>query len=143
MYYSKKKTHSSTDEIRLIDIDGFLMKSKKGLKVQNQIINNIKVVNTSLANIPIEYELIKKYEKITNNLVDLIADDDGSGDSCREALNQIERFKLEIKNRYKNYINNETMKNMAIVLKKLKQDAEKRLLEINSYFDEKENGKSR
>ena len=38
MYYSKKKTHSSLEEINLLDIDGFLMKSKKGLKVQDSVI---------------------------------------------------------------------------------------------------------
>ena len=143
MYCSNKKTHASTDEITIIDLDGFLMKSKKGLKIQNQIINNIRVVNTSLANIPVEYELLKKSEKLTSKLIDLIADDEGTGESCREALNQIEKFRQELRNRYRNYVNETTLMNIENILKKLKKDAEKRIIEVNTYFEEKENGKSR
>ncbi|MDO4996065.1 MAG: hypothetical protein Q4E69_02690 [Bacilli bacterium] len=145
MYYSNKKTHSSIDEIKLIDIDGFLMKSKKGYKVKGEVINNIKVVNTKLANFPIEYELMKKYDKLCEKLVDLLADDDDSGDSYREALNQIERFKLELKNRYLAYVDKKMAQNMNTILKEMKLKAEGKLLEmqINYYKNEMENGKSR
>lgn len=145
MYYSKKKTHSSLEEINLLDIDGFLMKSKKGLKVQDSVINNIKVVNTKLANFPIEYELMKKYDKLCEKLVDLLADDDDTGDSYREALNQIERFKLELKNRYLAYVDKRMAHNMSVILKEMKLKAENKLLEmqINYYKNQMENGKSR
>ena len=35
-------------------------------------------------------------------LTDLLVEDDDSGDSYREALNQIERFRMMIKNKYRN-----------------------------------------
>ena len=142
MYYSKKKTHNSLEGINLIDIDGFLIRSKKGLTVENQVINNIKVVNTSLANFPIEYELMKRYEKLKQSLVELLSDDDDSGNSCREALNQIERFRLEVKNKYRDYVDKKTLENISIVLKKMKKTAEQRLIEIN-YVMDLQNGKSR
>ena len=145
MYYSNKKTHSSIDEIKLIDIDGFLMKSKKGYKVKGEVINNIKVVNTKLANFPIEYELMKKYDKLCEKLVDLLADDDDSGDSYREVLNQIERFKVELRNRYLAYVDKKMAHNMSVILKEMKLKAEGKLLEmqLNYYKNEMENGKSR
>lgn len=145
MYYSKKKTHSSIDEIKLIDIDGFLMKSKKGYKVKGEVVNNIKVVNTKLANFPIEYELMKKYDKLCEKLVDLLADDDDTGDSYREALNQIERFKVELRNKYLAYVDKKKAHNMSVILKEMKLKAEGKLLEmqLNYYKNEMENGKSR
>ena len=145
MYYSKKKTHSSIDEINLLDIDGFLMKSKKGYKVKGEIVNNIKVVNTKLANFPIEYELMKKYDKLCEKLVDLLADDDDTGDSYRAALNQIERFKVELRNKYLAYVDKKMAHNMSVILKEMKLKAEGKLLEmqLNYYKNEMENGKSR
>lgn len=145
MYYSKKKTHSSIEKINLLDIDGFLMRSRKGLKIQNELINNIKVVNTKLANFPIEYELMKKYDKLCEKLVDLLADDDDSGDSYREVLNHIERFKLELKNRYLAYVDKQMAHNMDVILKEMKLKAEGKLLDIQLryYKNEMENGKSR
>ena len=37
-------------------------------------------------------ESVFKYERLINKLTELLIDDDDSGETCREALNQVERF---------------------------------------------------
>ena len=84
-----------------------------------------------------------KYNKLIVKLTDLITSDDDSGDDIREALNQIERFRLEIKNKYRNYLKKVELEKMSKELSTLKKAAEKRYLEFNDYFNELTSGKSR
>ena len=99
---NNKKKKKLTPKEELINIDGFLMASKrKVFKINGAEIREIKVVNKKLANPLVYKKVLQKYNILINLLTDLLVGDDDSGDSYREALNQIEKFRLEIKNKYR------------------------------------------
>ena len=82
----------------------------------------------------------------SNISTELLVDDDESGDTFREALNHIEKFRLEIKIKYRNYLKQKELEMMSKQLTQLQKVANERLLEIhNSYLEslDNENRRSR
>ena len=132
---SKKKTITLKEE--LINIDGFLMASKrKVFKINGAEIREIKVVNKKFANPLVYKKVLQKYNTLISLLTDLLVSDDDSGDSYREALNQIEKFRMEIKNKYRRYLKKNELEKMSKQLMTLKKEATKKIIELqNSYLE--------
>lgn len=127
----------------LISLDGFVMSSKKGFKVNNQVIRNIKVVDQDIAHILVYNKVKHNYSALINLLTELLTSDDDSGEALREALNHIEKFRLEIKNKYREYLKRKELEMMSKELVLLKKEAEKRLIELNENIKNLSSGKSR
>ena len=87
-------------KISEINEEGFLMGKKNAVfEVNNTSVKNIVVCNRYLANPVVVVKVNSIYKKLLIMLTDLLTeDDDGSGENYREALNQIERFRIIIKN---------------------------------------------
>ena len=132
---SKKKKITLKED--LINIDGFLMASKrKVFKINGAEIREIKVVNKKFANPLVYKKVLQKYNMLINLLTDLLVSDDDSGDSYREALNQIEKFRMEIKNKYRRYLKKNELEKMSKQLMTLKKEATKKIIELqNSYLE--------
>ena len=125
------------DKTEILELEGFIMPSKsKKFSIGNTTIHDLCLLNKSLIHHVVSKKVLSKYEKLIKNLTDLLVDDDDSGNSCREALNQIERFRLEIKNKYRKYLQRKELEYMANHLSILQKEATIRLLEIrNSYYE--------
>lgn len=134
---------NKVDGIELINLDGFLMTSKNGFRINNQLIRELKVINKSFAHGLVSEKVHKKYNKLINLLTELITSDDDSGDDYKEALNQIERFRLEIKNKYRHYLKQKELEKMSKELSTLKKEAEKRIIELNENISSYKNGKGK
>ncbi len=132
---SKKEKITIKEE--LINIDGFLMASKrKTFKINGAEIREIKVVNKKFANPLVYKKVLQKYNTLISLLTDLLVSDDDSGDSYREALNQIEKFRMEIKNKYRRYLKKNELEKMSKQLMTLKKEATKKIIELqNSYLE--------
>ena len=132
------------DKTELLDIDGFLMASKnKIFKIQGSNIREIRIMNRKLAN-PIASEVVfRKYERLLEILTDLLVTDDDSGDCCREALNQIEKFRLQIKNKYRAYLKRKELELMSKQLSILQKEAAMKLLEIDAFIMDYQNDNKR
>lgn len=136
---------------QLIELDafsnfvGFMMGSKnKVFMIAGQNIKNICVINKKLAHPLASKKVSKQYTKLIRFLTELIIDDDDSGESFREALNQIERFRLMIKNKYRNFLTQTELEIMSKQLVVLQKEATNRLMEIqNSFTMGKESNRSR
>ena len=126
-----------TDKTELLDIDGFLMASQnKVFKINNCNIRRIRVVNRKLANPLVTKKVLRKYNRLISIITELLVDDDEGGESCREALNQIEKFRLEIKNKYRAYLKKKELEKMSKQLMALQKEAGRKLMEIqNSYIE--------
>lgn len=134
------------DKTELLDIDGFLMASgNKAFKVDGSNIRKIRVMNKKLANPLASKKVSQRYNQLIVLLTELLVDDDGSGESCREALNQIEKFRLEIKNKYRDYLLKSELEKMASQLALLQKEANKKLFEIQHQYEQymNENKRSR
>ncbi len=134
-YKNKNKLIDKNDNF---NFKGFMMVSKnKFFKINNCKIKYIKVINKKLANPLVSEKVNKKYTKLINYLTDLLIDDnDDSGESLQEVLNQIEKFRLEIKVKYREYLNQLELEMMSKQLIILQKEAKKRMLELqNKYFE--------
>lgn len=141
----KKNKNKLIDKTEIIELDGFMMGSKnKTFKIDGNEVRDIKVVDTKLASSLVNKQVSKKYEKLINYLTELLIDDDDSGETYREALNQIEKFRQEIKNKYRKFLKQKELEMMSKKLVVLQKEANNRLLEIqNSYKYENENRRSK
>lgn len=140
-----KNKNRMLDKTELMDVDGFLMGSKnKIFKINKSDIREIKVVNKKLANPLVSKKVSKEYEKLITYLADVLVDDDDTGDTCREALNQIERFRVQIKNKYREYLTNKELEKMSKQLKLLQKELQQKLMIIqNSYYNYLDNKRSK
>lgn len=142
----KKNKNKLIDKTEIIELEGFMMGSKnKTFKIDGNQVRDIKVVDTKLASSLVNKQVSKKYEKLINYLTELLIDDDDSGDTYREALNQIEKFRQEIKNKYRKYLKQKELETMSKKLIVLQKEANKRLSELlnNVYTFENENRRSK
>ena len=127
------------------DYEGFPMGgSNKTYKIQGSTIRSIRVSSPKLASPMVTDLVLKKYHKLIALLTELLVDDDDSGDSIREALNHIEKFRLEIKNKYRDYLKRKELEMMSKQLLLLQKEASMRYIELrNSYLHSKEDKRSK
>ena len=140
---SKKKNTKKIDTYEILNLDGFLMSTKNGFKIHDQVIQNIRIVDADIAHGIVIDKVMKRYNKLISYLTDVLTSDDDSGDALCEALNQIERFRLEIKNKYRNYLKKKEIEKMSKQLMRLKKETENQLLEIQESRVKLTNGKGR
>lgn len=121
-----------------INISGFLMGGeKKVFKINGSDVRKIKISSDYLASPIVTEKVLKKYRILINYLTQLLLDDDDSDGAMREALNQIEKFRLEIKIKYRDYLKRKELEMMSKQLSILQKEAKERLEEIrNSYLNE-------
>lgn len=137
------KKSKRIDGIEIIGLDGFLMSSRKGFKINNQLIRDVKIMDRNLSHVVAYPKVFIKYNKLINKLTDLLTSDDDSGDSYREALDLIEKFRQEIKNKYRNFLLKKEITKMSKELTALKKEAEKRLIELNEEVNKNARGRGR
>ena len=126
----RKKFYANGEEVYAIL--GFMMNTKKSFSINGVSIGNLKIINKKLAYPLVSKKVNTKFKKLINLLTELIVSDDDSGDTFREALNQIEKFRLEIKNKYRVFLENKELEEMSKKLKMLKKMAEDKLIELNN-----------
>ena len=84
----------------------------------------------------------KKYKKLIALLTDLLISDDDTGSTYHEALNQIEKFRQIIKNKYRMYLKKQELELMSKNLVLLQKEAQNKLLELQHNIYEQMNKKS-
>ncbi|MBR3210870.1 MAG: hypothetical protein IKF71_02910 [Bacilli bacterium] len=141
--HSEKKIKGKIEDI-IIHNTFPLGSSQKVYKIEDCDIRSISLAGAALAS-PMVMDLVqKKYQRLISRLTDLLTDDDDSGDSIREALNQIEKFRLEVKNKYRDFLKKKEMELMSTQLMILQKEAMERYLEMrNSFLKKEENKRSK
>ena len=142
--YSINNKKSKGKVIEISELVGFPMgSSKKIFTVEGCNIKGIEVCDRNLANPLASKKVLKQYNKLITYLTQLLIDaDDDDGSTYHEILNQIEKFRLIIKNRYRDFLKKKELEMMSKQLKVLQKETQSRLIELQSY-DEMENVNNR
>ena len=142
---NKKKTKGKlTSEINFINIEGYTMHTKnKYFIIEGEKVTDIKVINKALINSVVSEIVMKKFNKLIKEITELFISDDDSDDAMDIVLDQIEKFRQEIKNKYRMYLKEEELKLMSSKLKLLRKEAKSRKEELIRYQFENTMGRSR
>ncbi len=129
----------------LYNLDGFLMpSSRNGFNICDQKITCINVVDTELAKPIVRKFVSTKYKKLIKTLTELLISDDDSGDTFRLALDKIEKFRMEVKNKYRRFLEQKELEIMAKQLSALQKQAKLEFAELqNNLLSMNEMGKGK
>lgn len=149
MYKVKDKItkQGRINKINILNLDGYLIKSKnKYFVIEKQKVTDIKVVNDKLIYKLINTKVNKKYNKLIEELTNLLIDEDESNNgnsSINLILDKIEKFRQEIKYKYKSYIDKKDLDKMAKQLRMIQKEAITKLNEQITYTNQNKIGRSK
>lgn len=125
-------------------IEGFLLPSKtKKFLIDGQKITNIMIINKKLASPFVTKIVLKKYQKLIKKLTELFISEEDEGTTMNEVLNEIEKFKDEIKRKYRKYLKRKELEKMSYELKILRQEAKRKQMELYYSVGEKTSNRTR
>lgn len=140
----KIKKGKITTRINIINLDGYVMHTKnKYFIIEGEKITDIKVIDKGLINSVVSEIVEKKFKKLIQEITELFINEDDSEGSMNEVLNRIEKFRQEIKNKYRAYLKEKELKLMGNQLKRLQKEARKKKEELINYQLENTFGRSR
>jgi len=133
-----------TTKINILNLDGYIMHTKnKYFIIEGEKVSDIKIINKILINSVVSEIVEKKFKKLIQEITELFINEDDSEGSMNEVLNRIEKFRQEIKNKYRAYLKEEELKLMGNQLKRLQKEARKKKEELINYQLENTFGRSR
>ena len=89
-------------------ISGYNIKPNPKLKFQDAInVNKMILINPSLIEKMVDKKVKRKFDYLINLLSVVYENDDDTGEGLKLALNEAEKFRMELCNKYKQYINEE------------------------------------
>ncbi len=105
--------------------DGYMLISRnKKFLIGDSSITHIKVTEKKLIHNLVKKKVDKRFERLLKSLVMLLISDDDTGESVRLILDQVEKFRLEIKNKYKTYLKKKELDEMAKQLVHIQKEAQ-------------------
>ena len=90
--------------------------------------NKVFIYNLEIQKVFISNKVYKKYLKLLKMVNFYLNSDDDTGTAYHEALNEIEKFRQLVKNKYRAYLLDETLKEMSLELQKKVIEAERAYL---------------
>lgn len=132
--YQVKRENKKLTKVEFSENFSFfpMASNKKVFVIEKTNIKNIMIINHKLAHPLVAKKVQKEYEKLVITLMDLLTSDDDTGESFREALNRIEKFHQEIKNKYRDFLKKQELEDMAKQLKVFQQESQKRYYELQT-----------
>lgn len=100
-------------------LNGYKMTSKnKNIKLKDAInVNKMVIINPSFINKLIDKNINRKLEKLIKYIIGIYDADDDPAGNLMLALNEVEKFKREIINKYLAYMNKKQLKELDQKLK--------------------------
>ena len=132
---NKKIKYKLTDKKALSSLEGYPF-GRKSHKIAGVEVIGLTICNKKLVHPIVKKQVDKKYQKLINLLTELLISDDESGTPLMEALNQIEKFRQMIKNKYRDYLTKKDLEMMSKQLSLLQKQAKEKLMEINYAMQE-------
>lgn len=106
-------------------------------------VNKMILIQPTLIEKLVHKKIDKHFKRLLMLVTMLLETDDETGTALKEALNEIEKFRIEIKNKYREYMTKEELHIMAKKLTILKEEVNQRLMVLNHVYTQEKTGKSR
>ena len=129
--------------------DGYKLKAKKKQNFMDTIqIDEVIIIKPSLIDKMVNKKISKKFERLIN-MIQIVCDnedDDATGEGYRIALNEAEKFKMELWNKYKKFLSKQKLDLMTKKIEILEDELKLRLNVLMDSFgrdDELNKGRGR
>lgn len=94
--------------------------------------NKVSIYSLEIQKIFISNKVYHKYLKLLKLVNFYLNSDDDTGTAYSEALNEMERFRQLVKNKYRAYLLDKTLKEMSLELSEKVREAKRRLIYIET-----------
>ena len=146
----KDKNDNSITYFEYDKMNGYDLTPKSNVKIEDAInVNKVVIINPSLANKVAKKKVDLKFKKLLQLLNIVFESDDETGDAYRQGLNEVDRLKQELINKYKKYLEDSEFDTMEKKLGILEHELKVRLfyieqaLEYEEELNYEKEGKSR
>ena len=86
-------------------IEGYDLSPKKGIKIEDAInVNKVVIINPSLAEKVAKKKMNIKFRRLVELLNTIFESSDETGSAYHEGLNEVEKLRQELINKYKKYL---------------------------------------
>lgn len=144
-YVVKDKKDKSITYFEYDKIDGYDITPKKNVKIEDAInVNKIVIINPTLANKVAKKKIDLKFRKLVELLNIIFESDDDTGEAYHQGLDEVERLKEELIDKYKKYLDSEEYDTMEKKLGILEHELKIRLFYLEkdkAYEEEREIGR--
>ena len=121
-------------------VDGYSLNSKnKNIKLKDAInVNKMVIINQSLIDKIINRNIDSKFKKLINLILGIYDTSDDTAGNMMLALNEVEKFKREVINKYVNYMNKKQLEKLERKIRLLEGEIAKKSYLMNERIDEVE-----
>lgn len=145
-YIVKNEDEKKTKAFDGGKIEGYHLTTKGNVHFSDGVdITRIIITNPNFIDKVATKKINNKFEKLINmmQIVCEVGDDDETGEGYRIALNEAEKLKMELWNKYKKFISEQRLKLMIKKIEILEDELKLRLNILLDTFEEKEEEKER
>ena len=142
----KNKEDKSITYFEYDKLDGYDLSPKKSAKIEDAInVNKIVIINPSLANKVAKKKVDIKFKKLLQLLNIIFETDDETGTAYHQGLDELERLRQELVDKYKKYLEDDEFDTFDKKLGILEHEIKVRLfyLEKQEEYEMEKEGKSR
>lgn len=126
---SSKKKRNLDGKVCIVD--GYMLKPRgRNFTVLKTSVSNIRVISREFIHTLVKKKVDIRFESLMKKLVLLLISDDDTGESARLILDRVERFRQEIKNKYKMYLTKKELEEMAKQLVHMQKEARMKMILI-------------
>ena len=133
-----KVVRASSKKMRKLDgkiniVDGYMLKSRsRSFTFLKTSVSNIRVINREFIHNLVKKKVDIRFENLMKKLVLLLISDDDTGESARLILDRVEKFRQEIKNKYKMYLTKKELDELARQLVHMQKEAKMKMILISN-----------
>ena len=117
-------------------IDGYDISPKKDTKIMDAInVNKVVIINPTLASKVAKKKIDIKFRKLVGLLNIIFESDDETGDALKKGLDEVEKLKSELYNKYKKHLEESEFDTMEKKIGLLEHELKIRLFYINKELE--------
>ncbi len=124
----KNKEDKSITYFEYDKMEGYDLSPKKGIKIEDAInVNKVVIINPTLANKVAKKKIDLKFKKLVSLLNIIFESDDETGSTYHQGLDEVNRLRMELINKYKKHLSDSDFDTMEKKLGILEHELKVRL----------------